>query len=358
MSTPADILLDNPLIIKHKRSRLRTAQIVPGLIAVVCICAVFTFIGFSLGNMANGGFFAFLAGIGGLILVIGGANQVAMSVGSAKESGILDFHRVSPLPPLNLTLGFFLGAPIREYVLFAVIVPFMLITAVQGGVVPLTIFNTIASILLTAWLMHAVAIFSALVARRPRMASAAVVGLTFALLWGGSYILMGLQAVAAQNGRNLGLETLDFFGVPLPRIVFMTLYQGAATTFFLIAATRKMRADRAMTFAKWEALVCMATVVALVLGAFWTAKGMPFVVPTLLYVFVIAGVILANTITPNLGDYVKGVRRARRLNHRRAPVLSDYASNLWAVIGLAGWVAVGATIAWEAIELATRATSI
>ena len=42
----------------------------------------------------------------------------------ARASGILDFHRVSPLTPTELTLGFFFGAPIREYLLFAATLPF------------------------------------------------------------------------------------------------------------------------------------------------------------------------------------------------------------------------------------------
>ena len=352
MSTPADLILDNPLIVKHKRSRLRTAQIIPGLIAIVLVCGVLTYVSFTMGNASTSqGFFTFLTVIGGLIVVIGGGNQVAMSVGSAKESGILDFHRVSPLPAEAVTLGFFLGAPIREYLLFAVILPFMLITAVQGGVGFETIVNMIVPIFLTAWLIHAIAIFTALVAKKPKMASAAVVGLTIMTLWVGSAAVGAFQQMAAANGANGDLRFLDFFGFAIPRLLFLAIYEGAAITFFLVAATRKMRADRAMTFAKWEALLCMATVVALTLGAFWTAKGISLIVPALLYVFVIAGIVLASTVTPNLGDYVKGVRRARRTSHRRAPALADYASNLWTVFGLAAWVAVGATIAWEAIAM-------
>ena len=351
MSTPADLFLDNPLIVKHQRSRLRTAQIVPALIAVVCICGVFTYVAFSVGNGASAGFFSFLCGIGGLILVIGGANQVAMSVGGAKESGILDFHRVSPLPAEAVTLGFFLGAPIREYLLFAVMLPFMLITGLQGGLDLGTILNSIVPILFTAWLIHAIAIFTALVARKPRMASAAVVGLTIISLWVGSATLFAFQARAGANGGNFDLTHIDFFGVSIPRLLFLAIYQGSAILFCLVAATRKMRAERAMTFAKGEALLCMATVVALTLGAFWTAKGMGLIVPVLLYVFMIAGILLCATITPDLGDYVKGVRRARRTSHRRAPALSDHASNIWTVYGLSAWVAVGATIAWEAIAM-------
>ena len=58
-----------------------------------------------------------------IIVAIGGA-QVAAAVGGSRGSGILDFHRVSPLSPTELTLGFFFGAPIREYVLLATTLPY------------------------------------------------------------------------------------------------------------------------------------------------------------------------------------------------------------------------------------------
>jgi hypothetical protein len=161
---------------------------------------------------------------------------------------------------------------------------------------------------------------------------------------------MAMNDQARNNGQKFDIDSLPFFGISLPRVLFLALYQGAATFFFLIIATRKMRAERAQPFAKWEALLCMATVVGLTLGAFWQFQGTPFLVVGLLYGFVIAGVLLCGTITPNRGDYVKGIRRARRQGKRRAPILADAAANTWGVFGVAAWVAVGATIAWEAIE--------
>jgi hypothetical protein len=159
-----------------------------------------------------------------------------------------------------------------------------------------------------------------------------------------------------------GTETdpggLDFFGAHIPTTAFLFLYEGAATLFLLIAATRKMRADRALPYSKAESIACMATVIFLALGAFWqVGGGVPWVTPILLYLFVIAGIILSSTVTPDAGEYAKGVRRALRAGHRRAPVWADSASNAWAVYALAGMVAIGATIAWEAIDRDVPATN-
>ena len=67
-----------------------------------------------------------------VLLVIMGAAQVNASVNGAAHSGILDFHRVSPLTPTELTLGFFFGAPIREYALFAATLPFTVLCMAFG----------------------------------------------------------------------------------------------------------------------------------------------------------------------------------------------------------------------------------
>ena len=68
-------------------------------------------------------------------------------------SGILDFHRVSPMTPTELTLGFFFGAPIREYPLFAATLPFTVL-CMAFGVPSLRGFVQLMIILLTtAWML-------------------------------------------------------------------------------------------------------------------------------------------------------------------------------------------------------------
>ena len=83
---------------------------------MLCLCIVWA--GYQLNSFMSGGTFGLLFAPG-VSWSIMGAAQVGLAVSGARASGILDFHRVSPMTPTELTLGFFFGAPIREYVLFA-----------------------------------------------------------------------------------------------------------------------------------------------------------------------------------------------------------------------------------------------
>ncbi|MDB5349980.1 MAG: hypothetical protein JWN86_1227 [Planctomycetota bacterium] len=350
MSTPLDILIDNPILVKHIRSRLRLAQLIPGLVAVLSICLVFSWATYASGSSGSWAVYV-LSGIAWAILVLGGSNQVASAVGSAKESGILDFHRVSPVPASTLAVGFFLGAPIREYILFALMLPFLVLCGLVNGFGLMDVLFLVAPTILTAWVLHSLTMLVALIAKNARSASVGIIALLLISLWIGNAVYgsyRGSRMIASGTETDPG--GMDFFGIRLPTIAFLFIYEGAATLFLLIAATRKMRAERALPYSKPEALICMTTVALLGLGAFWEVKETYWVVPTLLYIFVIAGCVLSSTVQPDLNEYAKGIRRALRAGRRRPPVFSELASNAWAVYGLAGLVALGASIASEVLE--------
>ena len=74
----------------------------------LCFCIAWG--GFELDALQNGGAFGTFFALGAVILGIMGASQINSSVFSARASGIMDFHRVSPLSPTELALGFFFGA--------------------------------------------------------------------------------------------------------------------------------------------------------------------------------------------------------------------------------------------------------
>ena len=116
--------LDNPIFVKHVRSRLRVQAVASAIVAVQALCLCIAWAGFQLKGFDNGIAFAWLLFLQVIIIVAIGGAQVATSVGSGRASGILDFHRVSPLSRDALSLGFFFGAPIREYLLLATTLPY------------------------------------------------------------------------------------------------------------------------------------------------------------------------------------------------------------------------------------------
>ena len=96
-----------------------------GVVVVLVLCMCIVWAGYENDAFLNGRAFEWLVMLQGIILIILGGSQVSAAVGGARLSGILDFHRVSPLTPAELTLGFFFGAPIREYLQFACTLPFV-----------------------------------------------------------------------------------------------------------------------------------------------------------------------------------------------------------------------------------------
>ena len=154
------------------------------VVVVLCLCIVWA--GYQDASFGLRGRVLALVGLQATILVVMGASQVGTSVGAARASGILDFHRISPLSPTELTLGFFFGAPVREYVLFACTLPFSLCTwrlAFRNvhAFVQLMIF-----LMASAWSLHGLALLNALLARA-RTNPRGVVGLViFVVLFGGN----------------------------------------------------------------------------------------------------------------------------------------------------------------------------
>ena len=354
MASSLDVVADNPLIVKHLRSRLRPSQLLPWVVVVLSLGTLFCWIGYYTDSLGTAAFW-WLAGIGFLFFVVGGSNQVTTAVGSAKESGILDFHRVSPLPASTVTLGFFVGAPIREYLLYALLLPFLYFCGRDARLDSPGFFDLAVPTVLTGWLMFALSILAALVAKRPKLASVGIVAVLLVSMWIGSGVYAGYR-VSRMMGQQPETAPfgIGFFGMRLPTLAWLALYEGTATILLLLAATRKMRSEGALAYSKPEALACMATIATLALGAFWSVQDTTWVVPALLYIFVITGIVLATTVTPDSNEYTKGVRRALRAGRRRPSIWADAASSAWCVYGLAGLVALGATIATERLTIAIQ----
>src|SRR5438034_850468 len=92
-------LPNNPLFVKHLRSRLRKPAVIPGVLVVAFLCLCLVLIDFQVRahspNSIAGSHLFFWAQ--SVILLLMGGSQVASSVSQMKSSGIIDFHRITPV---------------------------------------------------------------------------------------------------------------------------------------------------------------------------------------------------------------------------------------------------------------------
>jgi hypothetical protein len=169
----------------------------------------------------------------------------------------------------------------------------------------------------------------------------------------GSPITAGLYTLANLSASSEAL-TIPLFGYPLPWLVPPAIYLGWLAAFLFGGCVRKMRSERAHPYSKPAAVVGMAAFAAMGLGAAWAAKGTrdaaEVIVLVVLYGLVLVAMVLMPTITPDLGEYVKGVRRAERFGRRRPGLWDDASTNRAPLFAYAAIVALAATVAWEAIE--------
>jgi hypothetical protein len=281
--------------------------------------------GYQLNIFITGGAFEFLALLQGIILVVMGGSQVSAAVNGARASGILDFHRVSPLSPAELTLGFFFGAPIREYILFASIFPYVAICLAIGaptfrGMVQVEIF-----LLTVAWVFQGLALLNGLISRARTNTRGAIAIVIFFLYLFYSALRVGRFAPSAVLFD--GDLRADFYGYSLPWLVVMLSVAVPLLFFIYIAASRKMDSERFHPFTKLQALAALGALCLLTLGIIWRQQGYDVLEVSLLYIVVVIAVLLTTAVTPSRAEYLKGLWRARRVGRAHLSWWDDLAIN-------------------------------
>src|SRR5436305_4983099 len=99
------LLWENPLLARYARARLRRQLLAPLAAGVTRLAGGITYLGTEQ-TVRDGSAFTLLLLLQGALLFLAGAAQVAAAVAHARESGMLDFHRLTPQPPLGIALGF------------------------------------------------------------------------------------------------------------------------------------------------------------------------------------------------------------------------------------------------------------
>jgi hypothetical protein len=349
-SRPGD-WLENPIFVKHVRSRLRRQPLAAAGVVVMVLCMCIAWAGYQLNWFFSGRAFEWLLALQGIILIVMGASQISAAVGVSRSSGVLDFHRVSPLTPTELTLGFFFGAPIREYILFACTLPFAALF-LAFGVPSLHGFVELMILLVAlAWLFHGLALLNALIRKGQRSARGAVGVVVFFVLFFFYAVRMGrfIPSVALfdEDGR------LTFFGYSLPWLAVVLLYVASVLYFVFLAARRKMGSEPSHPLSKPQAIAALASLSVLFLGGIWAMDNDLIPEMVLLYLLVITAILLVLMVTPDRAEYFKGLWRAKKLGRSHLPWWDDLSLNRVFLVIACAIVFCIATIAWTATRFSS-----
>lgn len=335
------LLLDNPLITKHLRSRLRRRDLLTPLV-LLGLMGLMVY-----GARADSRIHVLIV-LQAAVLFIGGTWQVDGAVAKARVSRILDFHRFSPLPPLSIVLGFLFGAPVREWLIAALLVPFELATLPSSNVSLSLLGVILFSMAVCAILYHLLALVVSLHTSGTR----AVHGTTIlVILLQTLYLAPPFNYLTLGPAYKLAFEH-DLKGLVEPNeVLWALLHQGVLIAFLMLGAIRRVRRDDAPFASKpvgvlFFAIFCVLTALDLPrLEEFREVMTVGY-----LYPVCAVGLALLTTLTPSRREFAAGVRRATRLQLPSQPRWSDTAAN-WAPLICITLLTVAAAEAFQTLCL-------
>jgi hypothetical protein len=185
---PAWIIWKNPILKRYARSRLRPASLGVALLMTILVAGFFFFLARegtarSIKNpidIARMPLIPLLV-IQGLILFGLGTGQAAAGITTEADEGVIDYQRLAPMSPLAKVLGYLLGLPIREWILFLATMPFTCYSVWKGQVPVAGILQLYAVFLMAAILYHLTGVLAGSVMKNRRWAFLTSTGLVVIL---------------------------------------------------------------------------------------------------------------------------------------------------------------------------------
>ncbi|MFT6180763.1 MAG: hypothetical protein ACI8UZ_003051 [Akkermansiaceae bacterium] len=285
-------LFANALFVRYCRSRLRKQALV-GWIIMTLIFTAFVFFTshwagmdqLDLSRAASARLPVIpLLIMQSFILFFLGTGAVASGMTAEEDEGVMDYQRLVPMSPISKVMGYLLGLPVREWILFLVTLPFSF-WCFWKGQIRLEVFGELYAVVVsTALLYHMTALLAATVMKSRRLAFLGSMGLIFAL-----YTVMPSASklgLVAFNYLTItptveqflpvltelpGSEPADggkalFFGLVMSHSRFTLISQGA---FFLIVGTmlwRRWRRSDCHLLGKIGAMISFGWLQAVLLG--------------------------------------------------------------------------------------------
>ncbi|MFT4638164.1 MAG: hypothetical protein ACI8T1_001482 [Verrucomicrobiales bacterium] len=385
----------NPILKRYCRSRLRKKHLIPWGLIVLIATLFIVFLLFTVSKRApdyewsDGARLALvpLVILQMFLLMLLGTGAVAAGIARESIDGMIDYQRLTPMTPLAKIVGYLFGLPVREYVLTAITLPFVLYCGYQGGILLEPAIKFYGVFLCAVILYHLTGLVAGSVVKRKFLAGRTAQFLIvllylvlprFAAL--GFIFLVYLTVLPAWSEQALpfvGSDRIDrilpgvggnvpWFNWEFSPTAFSLIIQGALIVVLVVILARKWRDPEAHIFGHEFSIVVFSGVLALVLGNalpliadgsfFNEGKTMMRRAPREFrdepYGWITIGLIGLATfftiflfmqlIVPTRHEALRGFRRAVKLGRSRVASFSDDNSSLGfavalLVIGTCGW---------------------
>ena len=392
----------NPLVIKGIRENLRPKHLIAAGLFSLIVCSTIYLTSYLEGSEGkyskdpetntwvqaesspvNGArnAFTFLLTLQGFYLMFLGTGRVASITAEERESGLLDYQRMTPMNPLSKIIGYIFGIPAREYYMFLFTLPFLGHAILVGKLPWGNIIQLYSVFFCSVILYHLTAHAVGLVVPKPRAASwvsrIVVLGLYVVLpglgqagisflsfltilptYFGKIFPLLNDQGV--QNVGRLKSKLVDFwqdvpfFDFAISPTTFTFLMQGLLILILLVTGHRKWRNQALPSLSKPSALLIYSIFQFLLLGCLWTffdkgeasgligqelsahqfsgkeekILGLILVIGIFFSLSLLFILCLINICCPNQHLYLKGIQRISKFNLARIPRMADEGSGL------------------------------
>jgi hypothetical protein len=391
-------LRDNPVFHRFRRSQLRLKASLAWLLLTLIVTSFVVTLPYIIQTTnfdrpeqgAARNLWIPLLIIQGLILLLKGTARTASGLIQDKIDQTLDYQRLTPLMPLKNIVGYLLGLPILEYAMFALTLPHLAFIVIKGNIPLTTVLSVYTAFFVCTIFYHMTAVAVGMVMKRwifgylLSIFSVAFLNLILAPL--GSQLglkfmqylsvfpVIGEKVAPLIDGPNFpggpGSDSVFEFAEPVPffnwllsPFLFTLLLQGSLiVTFATMAVRRWQKADK-HSLSKLYALGVLSVFIVLIIGNTWpiiTGQFLPYAIfgsinlaervepiaigLPLVYcmaVWLLCIFLFFNTV-PTHQDYVRGLRRAKKLGRRSARPWDDDSANiafmsLFVVIALAGF---------------------
>lgn len=396
----------NPILQKCARSRMRLGHMLSwGLVTFtlttfICLMTYMTMTEQEMSTKEEAAMAVLpaLVVIQGVVLMVFGTGAVASGISQEREEGVLDYQRMTPMTPTAKIIGYMFGLPAREYALFAMTIPFVIVAVIISGFSLLTLLHFYLIFFTSVWIYHMTGLVAGMVSPKPRLASMVSMGMVLALY----FILPNLsrfgitvfefltirptffgllqQELPENVGRMAEQRGIDSFR-PVPfftGLMHPTIYTLVVQGFLLVTmfsvVHRKWREESNHMFSKFGGLAVFSGMLVLLMASVWAVISSddayqqvfvplfgedagrtrsPESLQLLLMVSaLIVGVVyllIIGVVTPSRHTTIRGWRWSRKLGRQRLGLNSDAASSLpLATIMLTLIVGCGIAIMWRA----------